>query len=82
MKYQLLKLGVEVSINSNHPKTSALIEFSGDESAIAIARDALASCYGRNGRLITDSAAPSDLEVAMLSQSMQKFKPVKVEESI
>lgn len=80
IKYQLPILGVIVSLDSDSPNESALIEYEGiSPENVAIARSYLSREYGAFGHLIKDACTPLDLDAAMRKPAMQRYLPEIVE---
>lgn len=80
LKYYLRRAGVTVSIVSNSPNESAVIEYSGDYDVLLDAVKAqLPWQYGAFGHLIGSSCTPIDLDAAMRALAMQEFEPEVIE---
>lgn len=65
IRYRLNLLDVEVSLDSNAPHISAVIEFKGEPVEVAIARDWLADQCGAYGHGIGESTTPVGLAAAL-----------------
>lgn len=78
IRYQF-KWGLQIHLTVDNPDDSTPIQFDGNEEFAAIVMSDLSKCYGAFGHLIGNSCTAPDLAAAMLSPTMQAYKPKLLE---